>query len=281
MSISHPKSRSIRKGARPTVAFVAVYASLVALPLIIVLSNSFRSTAQIALSPIGLPDLTGAANFAEAWSRGDFSVYFLNSVWVTVLALTVGLALSVTAAYALGRFAFRGRSALLSFFLAGLFVPAQLGIVPIFRMFSDLGLVDSPTALAFIYASQLLPLSIFILAPFYRRLPDELAEAARIDGAGEFRVFRSIMFPLVRPAVATVAIIQIAPVWNDVFFPLVLLRTKDNLTLPVGLIAFIGERATDLGPLFAAIVIVSLPLVLLFAIAARQVISGLTAGTGK
>lgn len=282
MSITRRKGRGgVNRGARPTVAFVAVYAVLVSLPLVIVLTNSFRSTAEIVLSPLGLPDLSGAQNFAEAWDRGDFSTYFFNSVWVTVLALAIGLTLAVTASYALGRFAFRGRSALIAFFLAGLLVPAQLGIVPLFRLYSDLGLIDSPTALAFIYAAGMLPLSIFILAPFYRQLPDELAEAARIEGAGEFRVFFSIMLPLVRPAVATVAIIQIAPVWNDVFVPLVLLRTKDNFTLPVGLIAFIGERASDLGPLFAAIVIVSLPLILLFVIAARQIISGLTAGTGK
>lgn len=275
----HRRNSSVKTGA-PT-AFVAIYASLVAVPLLVVLANSFRSTSSILIAPIGAPELGAGVNYAEAWTRGSFSTYFFNSVWVTFLALVLGLSLAATCAYALARFTFIGRDTLSLIFLAGLFVPVQLGIVPVFRLFSQVGWVDSPTALALVYAVQMLPLSVFILVPFYQQLPHELAEAARIDGANEFRVFFSIMVPLVRPALATVGIVQIAPIWNDVFFPLVLLRTRENLTLPVGLISFMGDRGSDLGPLFAAIVIVSLPLILLFVLAARQVISGLTAGAVK
>jgi raffinose/stachyose/melibiose transport system permease protein len=132
-----------------------------------------------------------------------------------------------------------------------------------------------------VYSTQTLPLAVLILTTFFRQLPVELEEAARIDGAGDWRIFRTVMLPLMRPALATVAVVQAAPIWNDFFYPLVLLRTQENYTLPVGLTRFFGVYRSDLGLLFAALVIVSLPLIIVFIAATRQIIQGLTAGIGK
>jgi raffinose/stachyose/melibiose transport system permease protein len=122
---------------------------------------------------------------------------------------------------------------------------------------------------------------VFIMAAFFRNLPREIEEAARIDGAGEFRIFLRVMLPLVKPAIATVVVFRFVPLWNDFFFPLVLLRTTSKYTLPVGLTQFFGEFQTNWSALFAGLVIATVPLIVLFLVATKQIVAGLTAGMGK
>jgi raffinose/stachyose/melibiose transport system permease protein len=260
---------------------LAAYACVAVAPLLLVANNAFRTTSQIRSSPLGLPNAAGAANFAEAWSRASFSSYFLNSLLVTAGSLALGVGLATMAGYALGRMRFRGRHVISALFLAGLLLPAQLGVVPIFYLLRSMGLLDSHLGLILVYASQSLPLSILLLSLFFRQLPDELEEAARLDGAKPFRIFVSIMLPLVRPALATVVVVQCAPIWNDLFYPLVMLRSVENFTLPIGLTTFMGQNRSDFGALFAALVIVSIPIIALFVAATRHVVAGLTAGVGK
>ncbi len=260
---------------------LAAYACVAVAPLLLVANNAFRTTSQIRSSPLGLPNAAGAANFAEAWSRASFSSYFLNSLLVTAGSLALGVGLATMAGYALGRMRFRGRHVISALFLAGLLLPAQLGVVPIFYLLRSMGLLDSHLGLILVYASQSLPLSILLLSLFFRQLPDELEEAARLDGAKPFRIFVSIMLPLVRPALATVVVVQCAPIWNDLFYPLVMLRSVENFTLPIGLTTFMGQNRSDFGALFAALVIVSVPIIALFVAATRHVVAGLTAGVGK
>jgi raffinose/stachyose/melibiose transport system permease protein len=257
------------------------YAVVVLGPLLLMLSNSLRSTNEIYARPLGLPSLAGAQNYVTAWSQAHISTYFVNSLIVTVASLALGVGTATLAGYGLGRCRFRGREAIGGFFLAGLLLPAQLGVVPLFTLLRQLGLIDSLAGLILIYAAHTLPLSTFLLAGFFRQLPPELEEAARIDGASELRVFCSIMLPLVRPALVTVVVVQCAPIWNDFFYPLVMLRSPGRFTLPVGLTSFIGQYEQDTGSLFAALVIVSLPLILLFLAATRHIVAGLTAGIGK
>lgn len=275
-------SRSRRSRRQPvSSALLVFYAGVAVGPLLLVLANSLRPTSEIYNSPVGWPSAEGIQNYITAWSRASFSTYFFNSVVVAIGSLALGVGAATMAAYALGRIRFRGRGLLSAFYLAGLLLPAQLGVVPIFYLLERLKLIDSLVGLILVYASQALPLSIFLLTMFFRSLPDELEEAARIDGAGEWRVFRAIMLPLVRPGVATVLVVQAAPIWNDFFYPLVMLRDPFRYTLPVGLTSFFGQYQSDFGALFAALVIVSLPLIILFVLATKQVVAGLTAGIGK
>lgn len=250
-------------------------------PLTLVLINSFRSNQEIYVKPLAIPTRINFENYINAWSKASFSTYFLNSLFVTTFSIVLGLAIASLAAYPLARKNFFGKSFLSNLFLAGLLLPAQLGILPVFKLMDRLGLVGSPFSLILVYSVGSLPLAIVILTAFMRQIPVSLEEAAQIDGAGEFRIFWSFILPLSRPAIATVAIVQAAPIWNDFFYPLVLLRDKDRYTLPIGLTEFFSQYQSDYGLLFAGLVIVSLPLVAVFIFATKQVIRGLTSGIEK
>lgn len=275
-----PRRRALSAGAAVLVLVIAAISAFG--PLLLMLANAGRSAADILSAPIGLPTIDDVVrNFTKAWVQGNFQTYFANSLWITALSVSIGVALAVLAAYGLGRFAFRGRSAVSIYFIAGLLIPAQIGILPVFSMLDGLGLINNPLSLVIMYVVKVLPLSIFVLLSFVQALPVELEEAARLDGANEFTVFRAIMLPLIRPAIVTVFILQAPTVWNDFFYPLVLMRDKANYTLPMGLSSFIGQYQTDYGTLFAGLAIVSVPLLLLFVVASRWVVAGLTAGMGK
>jgi raffinose/stachyose/melibiose transport system permease protein len=160
-------------------------------------------------------------------------------------------------------------------------LPIHLAILPIFYLFDGLGLIDSRFGLALMYGASGVPFSIFVLTTFFRQLPAELEEAAALDGASPWQTFWRIMVPLVRPALATVAVFRFVPIWNDFLFPLVLLRKEEKYTLPVGLTTFFGENATNYSAVFAGLVITTVPLIVLFLVATKQIVAGLTAGMSK
>lgn len=264
-----------------TYAFLGIYSVIAVGPLLLVLLNSFRPTQDISQSPLGFPTSLYFDNYIKAWNQASFGVFAVNSVIITTASIILGVAVAALASFPLARWKFRGREPISALFLVGLLLPAQLGILPIFTLLDSLGLINSYLGLILIYSTQTLPLAIIILTTFFRQLPDNIEDAARIDGAGEFRIFFSIMLPLIRPALATVAIVQAAPIWNDFFYPLVLLRSEAKYTLPVGLTQFFGQYQSDFGVLFAGLVIVSLPLIVIFIFATRQIVAGLTAGSEK
>jgi len=264
-----------------TYTLLISYAAVVILPLLLVISNALRPTREIFKNPVGLPTSPSFDSFVKAWEQASFNVYFLNSLLITVSSVLLATAVSAMAAYILGRYKFRGSAFLSAYFLAGLMLPFRLAIVPLFLMLNKLGLIDNRLGLILVYAATGIPFSIFILSAFFRQLPRELSEAARIDGANEFVIFGRIMLPLVRPALATVIVFQFVPLWNDFFFPLVLLRSTDKWTLPVGMTRFFGEFQADWSTLFAGLIITTLPLIIIFLLATKQIIAGLTAGIGK
>jgi raffinose/stachyose/melibiose transport system permease protein len=258
-----------------------LYAALALAPLFLMVAGSFRTSQDIFSDPLGLPSTFDISNYRRVWAEASFSTYFWNSMVVTVSAVALGTAVSVLAAYPLARYTFRGRGVLAAYFLSGLMLPIRLGIVPVFYLLASLGMIDSRLGLVLVYAASGVPFTVFVLAAFYRQLPQELEEAARIDGAGELRTFAQVMLPLVRPAVATVVVFQFVPLWNDFFFPLVLLRSSDKATIPVGLTTFFGQFQTDWAVLFAGLVIATVPLVVLFLVATKQIVAGLTGGMSK
>lgn len=265
----------------------AIYAALVVgtllslAPMLVVLVNSFRTNAEIIRDPLGLPTTVDLSNYTRAWSDASLGKFFVNSTIVTLGSLALGLVVALPLAYALGRWTFRGRALVGVLFLAGLMVPLKIGVVPLADLYNRTGLMDTLLGLVLIYAASGLPLAVLILSAFYSQLPDELEDAALVDGAGHWTLFGRIMTPLVRPAIAAVLVLNIGPAWNDFFMPLILLRTLDRYTLPVGITTFFGEYATDRGLLFASIVIVIIPVTIFFALAMKHVVRGLTAGIGK
>jgi raffinose/stachyose/melibiose transport system permease protein len=275
-----PRRRRPRRGVIASNLLLWLYAAAALAPLVIMALGSLRTEQSLADSPIGFPLHPAFENYAKAWSEGGFSAYFINSIVVTVGSVALGTGVAVLAAYPLARYRFRGRGLLTAYFLAGLMLPIRLGIVPVFYLLNSIGLIDSRIGLICVYAASGVPFGVFVLTAFFRALPNELEEAARIDGAGELRVFGQIMVPLVRPALTTVALFQFIPLWNDFFFPLVLVE-DDKYTLPVGLTRFVAEFEAAHAQLYAGLVITTIPLVLLFLLATKQIIAGLTAGMTK
>ncbi|RQP09230.1 MAG: carbohydrate ABC transporter permease [Microbacteriaceae bacterium] len=264
-----------------TQTFLWIYVVVAISPLILMVLNSFRTTSEMAKNPLGLPQNPSFASYEKAWITADFSSYFLNSMFVTITSVIISTAVSLLAAYAFARSRGKFFRALEGLFLSGLMLPVYLAILPIFYLLDSLGLVSNLWGLIMVYSALGIPFSTFVLASFLRQLPPELEEAARIDGAGPFRSFLAVILPLVRPAIATVVVFRFVPIWNDFFYPLILMRNRDAYTLPVGLTRFFGEFQTDWATLFAGLTLATIPLVVLFLLATRQIVSGLTAGMSK
>ncbi|MFP3712928.1 carbohydrate ABC transporter permease [Puerhibacterium sp. TATVAM-FAB25] len=261
--------------------FLWGYALVAVGPLLLMVNNALRSQQQIAEEPLGLPAPVSFTSFQEAWVTASFGTYFTNSILVTVVSVALSTFVSLLAAYAFARTRVRAVRSVESVFLAGLMLPVHLAVLPLFFLLDQLRMTSNVVSLVLVYTALGIPFSTFVLSVFFRQLPVELEEAARLDGAGPFRAFWSVMLPLVRPALATVVVFRFVPVWNDFFYPLILMRDRDSYTLPVGLTRFFGEYSTDWPQLFAGLTIATLPLVLVFLVATRQIISGLTAGMTK
>lgn len=275
-----------RRGAAPavrggTAVVVWGYALISLAPLVLMVTSSFRTSQDLLRSPVGLPIPATFDSYIKAWTQASFGSYFANSVIVTVAAVLLSTLVSLPAAYALARWRFIGSRALEALFISGLMIPVMLAVLPLFYQIDGYGLLNTHLALILIYAANGVPFSIFILATFFRQLPAELAEAAQLDGAGYVSTFVRVMTPLVRPALATVVVYRFVPIWNDFLYPLVMLRSRERYTIPVGLTSFFGEFATDYAPLFAGLTIATIPLVAIFLVATKQVVTGLTAGIGK
>ncbi|TRL40381.1 carbohydrate ABC transporter permease [Rhizobium straminoryzae] len=281
--IRESRSRTLRTfGWDGLIQIVLIGNSIVMLaPIAIMVFSAFKTNAQIFQSPFSLPDFTHVGNLVRVWTETDFVRYLMNSLIVTGASIALILVLGTMAAYALARYEFRGANAILLFFLAGLTLPLKLAVIPLFIQMRDLGLVDSRLSLIFIYVATGLPTTVFIMTGFIRSLPNELEDAARMDGANEARIMWSIMLPLVRPAMVIAAIQNVVPIWNDFFFPLIFIQNNDLKTLPQGLTTFMGEFGTDWGVLFSGLTLSALPIILLYIALSRQFINGMTAGAIK
>ncbi len=250
-------------------------------PIVIMVFSAFKTTPQIFQSPFGIPDFTQVGNFVKIWTQTNFLRYLLNSLVVTGASMALILTLGTMAAYAIGRYQFTGSSFILMFFLAGLTLPLKLAIIPLFMLMRDLSVLNNQLSLIFVYTAMGLPTTVFIMTGFIRTLPNELEDAARMDGASEARIMWSIMLPLVRPAMVISGIQNVVPIWNDFFFPLVFIQNDDLKTLPQGLTTFMGEYTTDWGVLFAGLTLSAAPIIAIYIVLSRQFISGMTSGAIK
>ncbi len=262
-------------------AVLAMTTLLMLYPVLVMVLSAFKPTAEIYASPFALPSAWNLANIETIWRETRFIAYLGNSVLVTVASIALMLASGTLAAYALARYAFRGNEAIYLFFLAGLMVPLKLAIIPLFIELKTLDLIDSRLGLILVYAAMGLPSTVFIMTGFLKTIPAELEEAARIDGASEALILGRIMIPLSRPALVIAGIHNAVPIWNDFFFPLVLIQSDHAKTLPQGLTVFMGEYSTDWGVLFAGLTLSALPLTLVYIALSRQFIAGLTSGAVK
>jgi ABC-type glycerol-3-phosphate transport system permease component len=269
-------------------AFLCVYAVWVLFPMIWVAYSSLKPDAAIFRDTFALPaaDDLRFDNYGRAWVEAQFGTYFFNSVVVTVSSVTLIVLLGAMAAYALARFYHPLGQLAFWLFLAGLMIPAQLAMVPLFFELRALGLLNSRLGLVLVYTANGLPFAIFILAGFFRSLPRTLYEAAVIDGCSEFGAFWRVLLPLARPGLVTVAIFQTIGVWKEYFFAFML--TGGDIeggarTLPLGLanLSITAQYRSDYGMLFAGIMLVTLPILVLYAVLQRHIVKGVTAGAVK
>jgi N-acetylglucosamine transport system permease protein len=264
------------------------YLVVVVFPVLWLLYTSLKDDRAIFMSPFSLPDLHHLRweNFHRAWVGAHFSQYFLNSALVTVASLVGSLLLASMAAYALSRFQLPGGKIVLYLFLSGLMIPGQLAIIPLFFQMRSLGLLNSRFGLTLCYIAGSFPFAVFILAGFFKTLPTSLHEAAQIDGCSEWRAFWSIMLPLARPGLITVAIFEVLGFWNEFFTAFIFMSGAGServRTLPLGLanIAITSQYRSDWGTAFAGLVLVTVPTLFFYFLLQRHLVKGITMGAVK
>lgn len=247
-------------------------------PLLWTLSNAIKRSADIYRAPWDMPWPPAVGNIGEAWSRGQLGPALMNSASVTAMTVALVLVLSVTAAYSLTRLRPPGRAVLFLVVLAPLIIPTEVLIVPMFSIFRSLGLINSLPGLAFYNVVGTVSFATVIFTGYFRTIPQEIVDAARVDGAGRVDVLLRIVVPLARPGIVTVAVLVAVLTWNDFGGSLVLLQRPDVFTAPLALSRFSTFYATDQGLTFAGMAIVILPPLVLFLVLQRRFIQGLTTG---
>lgn len=263
-------------------AILIFFSLLSTVPILVVIMNSFKTTQGIFNDPFGLPNAEtfNLAGYGNLFKRGNFLLNYQNSITVTVATIALTVLLGTLAAWALVEYRVRIGPLLAGFFIVGIMLPIRLGTVPLLEMMISWQLVDTLTALILIYTAMQLPLAIALMMTYFRSVPTELKEAARLDGAGELRTL-GITIPIVRVGIAAVASITMLPVWNDLWFPLILAPSKENQTVTLGVQQFVGQFQSDYPALLAALTLGAVPLVLLFTVFSRQYIAGLSNGYGR
>ena len=275
-------SRTVALGA------LLAYSAWLVFPMLWVAYSSLKGDDAIFRDTFALPEPAHlhTDNFARAWGGAHFGDYFVNSVVVTCSSVVLIVALGSMAAYALARFAHPAGRILFGLIVAGLTIPAQLSVIPLFFELRSLGLLNSRTGLILVYTANGLPFAIFVLAGFFRLLPRSLYEAAVVDGCGEFAAFWRVLLPLARPGLVTVAIFQFIGVWKEYFYAFMLVNGDTAgaaRTLPLGLanLSIAAEYRSEYGMLFAGIILVTLPILLVYVALQRQIVRGIAAGAIK
>ena len=284
VAISRRRTRLTVPGALGYMVLLGVTAAIV-LPLLYALLGGFKTNGQLAANPVAiLPDPWVFSNYTDVLI-GENAATFWGQLWnsVVVAAIAVGLTVfcASLAAFVFARIRFPGREALYTLFVFGLLFPTAVAILPLYILVRDLGLSGSPLGVALPQAAFQLPLSIVILRPFFRSIPAELEDAARIDGCGSFGFFWRVLLPLSRPALATVSVLALVTTWNAFLLPLVLLGDASQWTLPLGVMNFSTEYSSDLARTLAYVVISIIPALIFYAVAERHIVGGLTAGSVK
>ena len=254
-----------------------VVLAVIIVPLTFSVLGGFRTNIQLIESPVGFPDPWVGGNYTAILTSPAFWRQLRNSA--VIAALTAGFVVPAAslAAFVIARFAFRGREVVYGLFGLGLLFPVAVAILPLFLTLRQIGLLNHPLGVALPQAAFGLPVAIIIMRPFFRAIPTEVQDAASIDGCGPFRLYWSVMLPLSRPVLSTIAVITVVGSWNAFFLPLLVLTTDPNQhTLPIGVNNISAQHSTDYARVLAYTTLAMIPAVLFYAVAERQIVSGLT-----
>lgn len=257
------------------------YTIILIYPIFLMIITAFKGNKEIFLSPYGLPQSWNFNNFVKIFKASDYAIYFRNSIVIAVISIFLILVISSLASYIIAKYEFPLCNFIYIYFLAGLMIPIKLGTVNILQIMVKLHLFDNIVSLIVVYVAMGIPIGIFILTDFIREIPEELSNAARIDGCSEPRIFFNIIIPLLRPALAAVAIFNFVPIWNEFWFPLILIQSNNMWTVPLATAQLYGQYQTQYGLVFAILTVASLPVIVFYLILSKQFVKGLSAGALK
>lgn len=271
----------VLEGLAPHLVLLS-YAVIVLFPIFMIIINSFKDRKAIFGMPFQIPNAEtfSLIGYETVLERSNFQVYFMNSIIITVVALALTLLIGAMAAFALAEYPFRGNTLLGLYLAIGIMIPIRLGTVGILKLMVDFNLVNTLSGLILIYIAQSLPLTIFILSQFFRQVPKELKDAARIDGASEYRIF-TLVVPLVRPALGAIGIFTMLPIWNDLWFPLVVAPSPRTATVTLGVQQFLGQFVSDWNAVLSSLTLAMVPILIIYVIFSRQLIRSITTGAIK
>ena len=262
---------------------LVAYTVIALFPVLLTILNSFKDKNAIFRTPLAPPTAKSFSlvGYETVLKQGDFIGYFQNSLIVTVVSIFFVLLFGAMAAFALSEYRFRGNTLMGLYLALGIMIPIRLGTVAILQGMVATGLVNTLTALILVYTAQGLALAVFILSEFMRTVSDDLKNAGRIDGLSEYAIFLRLVLPLIRPAMATVAVFTMIPIWNDLWFPLILAPAEATKTVTLGSQIFIGQFVTNWNAVLSALSLAIFPVLILYVIFSRQLIRGITAGAVK
>ena len=260
---------------------LALWSLVVLFPIWVMVVNSFKDRLSIYQNPFGFPKKWNFINYGSVLGDGDFIVYFQNSLIAVIFSLAILLVTGAFAAYALANWRGKIARALYFFLIAGMMLPIKIASIRILEIVRHLGLINTVWSLIPVYTAMGIPIAVFILTEFIRQIPYELTEAGIIDGAGRFGIFVRIIAPLLRPALATTAIYNLVPFWNDLWFPLIFITDDRAKTLLLGVTRLFGQYQTDWSKVLAVLTLSAIPVIILYLFMSKQFIKGLTAGAVK
>jgi N-acetylglucosamine transport system permease protein len=279
-----PLSRRLHNA--PYYGVLVLWSALTILIFVWVVLSSFKSNVEVFGSPWSLPAApidSISHNYGTAWSTSHLGLYFTNSVIVSIASVVLVVFISAPAAYALSRIDFPGKGVVTYYFLAGLGLPLQLVLIPLYVLLNQLHILDTLQGLIMAYIGVSIPFTILLLTGFFRTLPTELEEAGAIDGASEFKIFWRIMMPLAGPGMFTAGIFNFVSIWNEFLLALLIVNSDHHRTVPIGVlnIRYSMQYTSDWSALFAAVVIVIIPTFIVYLILSERIMAGLTLGSGK
>jgi raffinose/stachyose/melibiose transport system permease protein len=262
-------------------ATLLLWAVVVIFPMWVMIVNSFKDRLSIYSNPFGLPKKWNISNYFEVIRDGDFLIYFRNSIFVVVLSLVILLIVGTLASYALAFWRTKISRAIYFFCIAGMMLPIKIASIKLLELMRNLGLLNTVWSLVPIYVAMGVPVAVFILTQFIREIPLELTEAGIIDGASRLGILTRILVPMLRPAMATVAIYNLVPFWNDLWFPLIFINDDKAKTVLLGVTRLFGQYQTDWSKVLAVLTLSAIPVIALYLMMSKQFIKGLTAGAVK
>lgn len=257
------------------------YAIAIIFPIFNMAISSFKTTSEIFKNPFSLPKEWKVENYAIVWKKGGFAMYFINSIVTTVVSIICVILFGSMAANGIARYKYKMRMPVYLIFLSGLVLPLKAAIIPLFLLLKNLSLIDNRWGLILIFTAMSLPSTVFILGGTMRSIPKDLEYAARIDGCNELSIYRNVIIPLSMPSIALVTIYNVVPIWNDFFFPMVIISSDNKRTVPLGVSSFFGQYQIAWDLVFTALTIAIIPMIIVYLFMSNYFIRGMTAGAVK